>query len=138
MFFVVCTSVILYASFFSCSDRVQEYDFVTEPEEDFFCPVTYDLLLQPQKSDCCGAIFSSRAVAVIQGNQCPLCNKENFTAQPDKCTRYRVYLLQVFCRYKERGCGWTGELISLERHIQSCPRKNTVSMHFTCEYNVPI
>ena len=33
----------------------------------------------------------------------------------------QVKSLCVFCRHEERGCGWQGELGTLDNHAQSCP-----------------
>ena len=105
----------------------QEYDFVERPSEDFFCPVTKDLLLQPHLTACCGHHLSDEAATRIQreGGACPMCKEKKLTTLPDKYFSRQVHELRVFCRHKERGCGWEGELSAWEHHVQSCPRKNS-------------
>ena len=103
----------------------KDYDFVEQPSKDFFCPIMYGLLLQPHQTDCCGGLFSEEAVTRIQGERgaCPLCKEPSWNTMLDKRFRRQVYALRVFCRHKERGCGWEGELSVFEQHVESCPKK---------------
>ena len=96
-----------------------EEDF---PSEDFICPVTYGLLLQPHLTKCCGNHLSREAAARIQGEggACPLCNEPHLNTMLDKRFRRQVNKLRVFCHHKDRGCGWQGGLSDLECHLQSC------------------
>ena len=106
----------------------EDFPFVEQPSEDFFCPVIYGLLLQPHLTACCGKHLSQEAATRIQreGGACPLCNEPHLTTVLDKRFRRQVNELCVFCRHEDRGCGWQGELSDLERHVQSCPMKNTL------------
>ena len=109
----------------------QDFLFVEQPSENFFCPVTYGLLLQPHLTACCGKHLSQEAAMKIQGETtiwlqgeggaCPLCNMPDFVTLQDKCFLRKVKKLRVFCRHKERGCKWQGELFDLDHHLQSCP-----------------
>ena len=105
----------------------QEYSFVEQPSEDFFCPVTTGLLLQPHLTECCGKHLSQEAATRVQG-VCPLCNTAGFNTMLNGHFLRQVNKLHVFCRYEERGCGWQGELSDLERHIRSCPMRNAPIM----------
>ena len=54
-----------------------EYDFVEEPSADYFCPVTFELLKDPQQTNSCCGKHLSRAVAEKlqeEGKPCPLCH----------------------------------------------------------------
>ena len=101
------------------------FQFVEEPSEDFFCPVTCGLLLQPHFTTCCRKHLSKEAATRIQeeGGACPLCKKPQFSTILDKQLRREVNKLHVFCHHKDRGCRWRGELSELERHVQSCRMK---------------
>ena len=105
----------------------QEYKFVKQPSEDFFCPVTKELLLQPHLTTCCGHHLSDEATIRIQGGggACPMCKATNWSTILDKRFYRQVRELRVFCRHKERGCGWEGELSTLEHHDESCLWKNS-------------
>ena len=109
---------------------LEEFLFVKQLSKDFVCPVTYGLLLQPHLTACCGKHLSQEAATRIQreGGACPLCNEPQLKAMLDKHFLRQVNELRVFCRHKDRGCGWQGELSDLERHVQSCPMKTAPLM----------
>ena len=132
---------IYYICLFSChmalrktfiqpSPAEGDFHFVEQPPADFFCPVTLDLLLQPYQTNCCGKHLSQEAATRIQRGRraCPLCNEPHLTTVLNKHFRRQVNKLRVFCRHKDRGCGWQGELSDLERHAQSCPMKTAPLM----------
>ena len=105
----------------------QDYDFVEQPSQDFFCPVTYDLLLQPHLTACCGKHLSEKAATMIKevGGPCAMCKEPNLSTILDKHFRRQLNERHVFCHNKNRGCGWQGELSDyVKRHIESCPMKN--------------
>ena len=97
----------------------EDVDFVEEPSRDFFCPVTLDILREPQQTLCCGNHISPEAVATLQksGKPCPLCKEVNFKTLPDKFFKRKVNELKVRCPRKSVGCRWVGELAGLERHL---------------------
>ena len=103
----------------------EDFPFVEEPSKDFFCPVTYGLLLQPHLTACCGKHLSHKAATWIQkeGGRCPLCNEIGLKTMLDKGLQRKVNGLRVFCHHEDRGCGWQGELSGFEHHVQSCPMK---------------
>ena len=108
----------------------QEYHFIEQPSEDYFCPVTYGPLLQPHLTHCCGKHLSQEAATRIQGEggACPLCKEPQFNTTLDKGFRRQVNQLRVFCLHEDRGCGWQGELSAFDRHVQSCPMKTSPLM----------
>ena len=99
-----------------------DYPFVEQPSEDFFCPVTFGLLLQSHQTQCCGKIISQEAVMRIQrkGEVCPLCKASGWRTMEDKHFQRQVRALRVFCRHKDKGCGWQGDLADLQAHVLSC------------------
>ena len=94
-----------------------EYDFIEKPSEDFYCPVTFDLLQEPHQMLCCGNHLSQEAVARLQGQPCPVCNEANLKTVPDKFFKRKVNELKVHCPNKSLGCEWVGELGNLDRHL---------------------
>ena len=103
----------------------EEYHFVEQPKKDYFCPVTYGLLLQPHLTLCCGKHLSQEATTRIEGERgaCPLCKESCLSTVLNKHFLREVHELHVFCPHENRGCGWQGELSDLKRHVQSCPMK---------------
>ena len=105
----------------------EDYPFVEEPSDDFFCPVTLVLLLQPHLTSCCGNHLSEESVTRIQreGGSCPLCKSLDWSTMLDRHFQRQVKLLRVFCQYKDRGCLWQGELTAFHHHVQNCPMKDS-------------
>ena len=101
--------------------RDEEYDFVEQPSRDFFCPVTFDVLLEPYLTECCGHHLSETAYRQLQaqGKPCPVCKEEPLKAVKDKYHKRRVSSLKVRCPHKAEGCEWQGELGSLEQHLNA-------------------
>ena len=105
-------------------EREEDYLFVEEPSDYFFCPVTMGLLLQPHLTSCCGNHISQEVVTRIhEGEPCPLCKKQSWNTILDKHLQRQVKSLRMFCRHKDRGCGWQGELAAFHHHVESCPMR---------------
>ena len=109
----------------------KEFDFVERPSQDFFCPVSFELLLDPQQTSCCGNHLSLEVATRLQreGKSCPVCNGEQWSAMLDKYHRRRVHEVRVRCWNKDGGCGWVGEVNELRRHAVSCEKRL-----WECEY----
>ena len=116
----------------------QEYDFVEQPSQDFFCPVTMELLMEPQLTSCCGHHLSAEASTRLQreGKACPMCNEQQWTAMLDKFYRRRTHELRVRCPHKRSGCDWEGEVGGAEQHTASCLKRPWECPHcaLTCTY----
>ena len=108
----------------------EDYLFVEQPSKDLFCPVTFGLLLQPHLTSCCGNHISQEAASRIQRDRgtCPLCNTHQLTTVLNKHFQRQVKSLRVFCCHDDRGCGWQGELVNFDSHVQSCPMRDTPPM----------
>ena len=110
--------------FMAAKDPEREYDFVEQPPEEFFCPVTFAVLLEPYLTQCCGNHLSQEAYQRLQGQPCPVCREENLAAVKDNFHKRKALSLKVRCPHKAEGCEWQGELRSLEQHVaQSCEHK---------------
>ena len=109
----------------------RDYDFVERPSQDFFCPVSLELLLEPQLTSCCGHHLSRDAATRLQreGKACPMCNGQGWNVVLDKYHRRRVHEVRVRCPYKGSGCDWVGEVNGLKAHADSCAKRP-----WECEY----
>ena len=119
----------------------QEYDFVEEPPDEYFCPVTLELISDPKQTECCGHLLSGRLVSKLQreGKSCPLCNDPNFKVITDKHFKRKVNRLRVRCPHRQNGCEWVGELGDMEDHMTRCPLR-LVACEFAqagCQVRVP-
>ena len=103
----------------------EEYDFVERPSEDFFCPVTFELLLDPHQTTCCGNHLSEKAAKKLKdaGKPCPMCKEPQLATVHDKFYSRKVSEVLVYCSNKEGGCEWKGEIGRLKQHIESCLKR---------------
>ena len=109
----------------------RDFDFVERPSQDFFCPVSLELLLEPQLTSCCGHHLSLEVTTRLhrEGKACPMCNAEQWSAMLDKYHRRKVHEVCVRCWHKDNGCDWVGEVNWWKRHDDSCPKRP-----WECEY----
>ena len=101
----------------------EEFDFVEPPAEDFFCPVTFELLLNPHQTTatCCGHHLSEKAVDRLQleGKPCPMCKETELVTTSDKYFKRKA--CAICCPHKASGCEWVGEVGGSKQHINTCP-----------------
>ena len=100
-----------------------DYDFVERPSQDFFCPVSLELLLEPQLTSCCGHHLSREAATNLQreGKACPMCNEQEWNSMLDKFHRRKVHEVRIRC--PRNGCDWVGEVNGLKGHTNSCVKR---------------
>ena len=110
---------------------MRDFDFVERPSQDFFCPVSLELLLEPQQTSCCGNHISLDAATKLQkeARTCPMCSAEKWSTVLDKYHRRKVHEVRVRCCHKSFGCEWVGELNGLESHDNLCEKRP-----WECEY----
>ena len=124
----------------SQSDRLLDYDFVEEPSQDYFCPVSLSVLQDPHQSTCCGHHFSKEVALQLQqaGKPCPMCKEPDLTLVVDKFYKRKINELNVRCPHKGSGCDWVGELGKFEHHVSSCPKRPWECEHcdFKATYEV--
>ena len=104
----------------SNADSSSDYDFVEKPEDEFFCPVSFELLKDPRQTNFCCGNHLSRAVAErleAEGEPCPLCNTKPLKTTEDLFFKRKVKALKIRCSNKGSGCEWEGELGDLDKHL---------------------
>ena len=96
----------------------EEYDFVEKPGNEYFCPVTFELLKDPRQTNfCCGNHLSRATAERLEGKPCPLCKKQLLKTTEDLFFKRKVMELKVRCSNKAIGCKWVGELGNLNDHL---------------------
>ena len=112
----------------------EEFDFVEPPSEDFFCPVTFEFLLNPHQTRCCGHNLSVKAVnrLVRDGKPCPMCNEPKLDTIPDKFFKRKTSAVLIRCPHKATGCEWVGEVGVSKQHIEACPKRAWKCQH--CDF----
>ena len=112
-----------------------EYDFVEDPPKDFYCAVSFELLLDPQQTYCCGHHFTNEITERLKSEKkpCPMCKKEPLSTHPDLYHRRRVNQVAVRCLYKDSGnCERVVELGNLRDHVTNCPKQPWKCVH--CDF----
>ena len=82
------------------------------------CSICLSVLREPFLVDCCGYRFCRTCIETVEDDHkpCPLCN-EDFKTFPDKQLQRMLNQKEVHCKHKDDGCEWTGELASLDEHL---------------------
>ena len=88
------------------------------PRDEYFCPVTFELLVDPYQTECCGKHISQQALQRLSKTSCPLCKSAAFDTYPDRGFQKKVKKLKVRCQYCDQGCRWEGNLDELDKHSQ--------------------
>ncbi len=114
-----------------------DYNFVDQPDQDKFCPVSLELLTQPHQTTCCGNHISQQVAnrLVTEKKPCPICTKERLTTLDDLYfKRNSINKLKVYCSYKKSGCEWMGELGDFNQHTIFCPKRPWKCPHCKCQF----
>ena len=115
----------------AANNAALEYDFVESPPKDYFCPVTFEILKDPQQmNNCCGNHLSRAAANRLKRERkpCPMCGHWPLKTTNDAYFRRQVMALKVRCNKKALGCEWVGGLGELEEHMK------VGSVEGKCEY----
>ncbi|XP_064386948.1 TNF receptor-associated factor 5-like [Halichondria panicea] len=108
------------------NNQTAELDLVEQLDQDYFCPVSLELLIKPHQTSCCGHHISQQAANRLtrERKPCPMCKEDNLATHEDKFfTRNFINKLKVYCSHKKSGCEWTGELGGLNHHTTACPKR---------------
>ena len=99
---------------------------------DLKCPICLLVLKSPHLTDCCGGHFCEGCISRVQSKSgsCPKC-RESFKTMIDKNVDREIRLLPLYCVNASKGCGWTGALKDLEKHIDE---GNTTLKKGVCQY----
>ena len=106
------------------------YTIIGQIGEEYICPVTKELLVEPYQSLCCGQHFSKEAVdrLLAQNAKCPICRTLPWKCTPDKAFKRSIHqALRVKCCL-HNGCTWTG---SFSDFLQHCG----MAVNDTCTYS---
>ena len=96
-----------------------QYQFIDSVSEDFYCKQCGLVAREIVIASCCGESYCKGCIqAVKQDNTpCPGCAEESFEFMPQVKYQRKISALKISCSLKERGCGWSGPLASLDAHL---------------------
>ena len=100
----------------------QLVQFLEPLEDDFKCPICYEILQEPHLTTCCGNHHLCKGCMknVKRANgRCPLCQQKPFDGFIDKRFERQLNDLRVYCIYKSKGCEWIGNFGKIEQHLNT-------------------
>ena len=104
-----------------------EYKFVNPvpTELEINCPICFDIVKDPQLTQCCGHHFCLSCIQpILKDNKpCPLCKEPRVKAVLNKSLKRVIGGLKVYCPYKFSGCSWEGEIRDLDAHLKKDSRE---------------
>ena len=98
----------------------QLIQFLKPLEDDFKCPICFEILQEPHLTTCCGNHHLCKGCMenIKEANGgCPFCQKKPFTGFIDKRFERQLNELKVYCIYKPKGCDWIGNFGKIEQHL---------------------
>ena len=115
-----------------------EGNFVDDPPDDIVCPVCLLPCKDPHLISCCGRKLCLSCITGIQESEveqtCPCCRSNNYNIMIDRLVERHVLDLKVFCKHKDEGCTWIGELRDFENHTKTCLHQ-VVSCVYNCGFH---
>ena len=115
-----------------CSHGEDTFEFVDEPDSDYFCPVCQDLLTEPFQLECGHQLCRICRDRLLSSNktECPTCRDSDAlsNAHFDKFLKRKVSSVRIHCQHHKEGCEWVGEVRDLQYHFDH----NVVACPFGC------
>ena len=117
-----CKGCVLYCCFKMAASSMAhgyQYQFKDSVYEGFYCKQCGLVAREIVIASCCGESYCKGCIqAVKQDNKpCPGCGEESFLVVPQVKYQKKISALKISCSLKERGCGWSGPLASLDAHL---------------------
>ena len=106
---------------------LQNYEFINNPPTILICPISKQIMLNPQKTQCCKKHIAMETIQDYQKNQqpCPFCSSKAIETTDDPILQKRTRAVKIFCPYKQEGCHWEGEIRHVSAHLHGkenhCP-----------------
>ena len=114
------------------SHEEDTFEFVDEPDSDYFCPVCQNLLTEPFQLECGHQLCRKCRDRLLSSNktECPTCRDSDAlsNARIDKFLKRKVSSVKIHCQHHKQGCEWVGEVRDFQYHLD----RNVVACPFWC------
>ena len=116
---------------------------VGDVEKNVHCTFCLQIFKDPQMLSCCQNHFCRSCIEKLRREgvkTCPICRKTHspqLRASPSRSMKDFVDTLWVFCRHRENGCPWNGELRFFQQHLHPSlpiPNAGCPFQDVTCTY----
>ena len=96
-----------------------QYQFIDSISEDFYCKQCGLVAREIVIASCCGESYCKGCIQAVKQDSkpCPGCGEESFEFMSHVKYQRKISALNIYCSLKERGCGWSGPLASLDAHL---------------------
>ena len=97
-----------------------EVNFTEKSAFDSNCPICLELLPnKPFLTECCRHHFCEKCINAVKlrKDECPLCKARPVNGAVDKHFSKELNEKRVYCSFKDKGCGWSGQLVHLKNHL---------------------
>ena len=105
-----------------------DYEFVIGPPSDeYTCLICTLVVRNAQQASCCGKLFCRQCLenSVRVNDNCPNCREDlNGKYFPDRRAIRVINQLKVYCKNKDKGCTWEGEVRHAKNHCDRCPYRH--------------
>lgn len=108
---------------------INNLEYVVPLADEFKCPICLSLMNEPKMTSC-GHKFCKVCIDPVKQDpnpECPVCNETEFMMLNDKALEKKIKALKIYCINREKGCHWTGELASLDEHLEQDCSSGTFS-----------
>ena len=110
--------------------EINNLEFVAPLADEFKCPVCLSLMNEPKVTSC-GHHFCKVCIDPVKQEpnpKCPVCDELEFNMISDRALEKKIKALKIYCINRENGCHWTGELATLDEHLErDCSNSGSVS-----------
>ena len=98
----------------------RQADFTKSIPDRFYCGICTKVLHDPHLTECCGKHFCGSCLQDwLKKQMCPHCRHEKFNLVFNKALKREINELEIRCTKQGLGCQWTGELSTLQTHLDS-------------------
>lgn len=102
---------------------------------EYCCLRCGNMLSDPVLTGCCGKNMCQVCIGVKKGDNCPLCDAQSFSYVKDQRVVRDMNTAILFCKHREQGCDWLGNLYKTKAHLEnSCEHVEVVCS--TCKGTV--
>lgn len=115
-----------------------DYTFVDSNDRDkYLCAICLCVARNPYQANCCASVYCKSCLEHLQRAakylQCPNCRASlNGKCFYDGIVHRSIRSLKVYCTNNKKGCKWTGELRSLDHHLDKCQHMMVVCTNEWC------
>lgn len=94
-------------------------DFISKPDDHFYCNCCKCVARKPTITSCCGRCFCADCIEPVRekGDPCLYCGNKISQTMVQNFYQEMISNMKVKCTHRAKGCQWEGPLKELENHL---------------------